>query len=123
MKITLTNGKGYIWYSDQNKPEIINTLDYDFQEGENPFVVECMFSNDKESYIIRYIDGKYIISHATDLTPHEGDQEIEYIAHRLNNIESLQFIQRWNSKINHNCMDMEQLEPAQLIFKGFKTTK
>lgn len=119
-------GQGYIWMSDKTQPEIISELNIDDYKKtpSNPFVNECMFSTETTSYIIRFVDGQYIISEASFSVP-EGaiDKPVEYCAHRLEGIAKIKLVQRWELRENTNCLDMKEYVPTQLVFKGFEPTK
>ena len=119
-------GQGYIWMSDKTQPEIIHELNLeDFNNTpSNPFVNECMFSTETTSYIIRFVDGQYIISEAPIAKSGDvKDEKISYCAHRLNGIAKINLIQRWELRENTNCLGLKEYVPTQLVFKGFEPTK
>lgn len=121
-------GQGYIWMSDNTQPEIISELNIDdfkkTPEYDSPFVNECMFCTDTTSYIIRFVDGQYVISEAPIIKPNDAEEkEISYCAHRLEGIAKINLVQRWELRENKNCLGLKEYVPTQLVFKGFEPTK
>ena len=124
---------GYIWKSDAAKPEIISDKEFDFDtidDSSNPFVIEGeLYDKDANvSVSIRYIDGQHIIRDfdvnmlnpdTTALTPYT------FVPNRMPGIEGLNFMQVWRTAEDESCKDssghnMKVLQPAELIFTGFK---
>ena len=65
LEIPVLEYTGYIWLSDQSKPDILENETYDFSKiKQNPFIIEAKLFAEKEnvSVNVKHIDGKYIIS-------------------------------------------------------------
>ena len=62
MKIEKSNYQGYLWYSDEKYPRLIEdeTLEIDLNEYINPFIIEGLLCDKKTSQMIRYVDGIYL---------------------------------------------------------------
>ena len=122
--INITNDfQGYIWMSDQPKPEVFNkdkerllVLD----DTKNPFIIEGQLFDDekdaKKSYSIKYVDGKYrVVSYNVD------DDDVQnakpFYPNRIE--KHLLFNQRWEEKKDEHCADMQVLQPAGFVFVGF----
>lgn len=136
--------EGYLWYSDENKPEVflgdkmVEKIELD--DCSNPFVVEGNLWNAEthESIMIRYIDGRYFVRHTV-----VADKELlgiddrmldsvagkindlvattvkEYLPHRLEGVKALRFLQYWQGEENAMCEGMAALRPSELVFVGF----
>ena len=105
-------------------------------EKENPFIIEGnLWDKDgRESIMIRYVDGKYIV-HST----HVNDEELngisssqayeskspisttrkDYLAHRIGGVKCLSFLQYWQAEADDMCEEMLVLRPSKLVFIGF----
>ena len=61
--IKINNSNGYFWKSDKDAPDVFvnEDVNVDFNDIENPFIVEGMLANNEVSYSIKYVDGKYRI--------------------------------------------------------------
>ncbi len=124
--IKIENCEGYIWMSDQQKPEAIEGKPFNetLDETQNPFIVEGLLY-DKEaqmSYSIKYIDGKYHITknqvEKTDFTNSDYEEKC-YLSNRLDN-RWLRFLRYWKLKPDPLCEGMEVLKLTKNVFVGFK---
>ena len=124
---------GYLWHSDKTDPEVLMgnniandiTLDNDC----NPFIIEGqLFDKDnRKSYSIKYVDGNYIIKEYIVSEEELNDENncLKFLPNRMHsdlksdNGLRLRFLQRWSSKEDPNCDNMEVLCPAELVFIGF----
>lgn len=121
--------QGYIWMSDQSKPEVFDcnkerllVLD----NNKNPFVIEGQLydKTQKKSYCIKYVDGEYLVM-PYDVTDDEVKNANSYYPNRMQ--KKLLFYQRWevmkdnegDEKGDRYCENMPVLEPTGLIFVGF----
>lgn len=119
--------------SDSKTPTVVspdNALELMLDETKNPFVIEgCLWDeNGRLSVMIKFIDGKYIVS-KTIVTEEElngksvGDvrtERKEYIAHRLEGVAGLCFLQYWEAEADAMCEGMKVLQPKKQVFVGFK---
>ena len=122
--------EGYVWLSDQEKPEILKGKTFmfsDYEEGKNPFIVEALLfdKTNNVSYTVRhtgrYMVGKFNLNDYTD----ENLVDIEYLPHRLDGVEKVCFKQLWLPESDENCEGMPVMKMKALIFVGFdcKTEK
>ena len=124
-KINIKNCEGYLWWSDQQEPEIYDgkAVDVCLDETKNPFVVEGQLYDKKGmSYSIKYVDGQYLINkykvETVDLT--NKDNELKsFLSNRMGD-RWLKFLRYWEEKRDKNCMDMPVLTFTKNIFVGFK---
>jgi CRISPR type III-associated protein (TIGR04423 family) len=124
-KIEITKKcEGYIWYSDKPQPEKIAEEQYSLEldESKNPFVVEGqIYSEDeKSSYSIKYVDGKYIVIKYELGKLGEDYDEKPFIANRLKNVARIKFRQYWKQVKDDLCEGMTTLVPAEYVFVGFE---
>lgn len=119
--------EGYLWYSDKAKPRIYHNESLEENwSSQHPFVVEGWLLDEQEqSYFIRCLEGKYYIS-SFDLKELEASEDEylldgrqRFIAHRLDEIRSINFRQLWALSSNAES-EFQVLKPAQLIFAGFE---
>lgn len=132
---TINNAKyqGYIWYSDQSHPEVLDgnsERELELDENANPYIVEAnLWDNaNRKSISIRYIDGKYYTNEKTveeDELSGDTDHSTRkcYIAHRIDGYRYLHFIQYWKTRKDTLCADMEVLEPERLVFIGLSNNE
>lgn len=118
------NFEGYVWESDKTQPKVFN---HDREEVlnlsvvNNPFVIEAQLYNDKtkESYSVRFIDGRYIAI-KFDLNALSADsQRLSFAPNRMQGVGNLVFLQNWKAVKDPLCEEMEALQPAELVFVGF----
>lgn len=133
--ISFFNGQpveGYIWMSDSIYPIVYNNsqLDRSLSQSINPFPIEIMLycKNLNRSLTARYADGQYIVTCKTIDEAEHTDEifwpsfnssinstgEIE----RFNKL--IQMRQYWKAIEDANCENMPVLQPAELVFIGFK---
>ncbi|MDL2213251.1 TIGR04423 family type III CRISPR-associated protein [Bacteroides sp. OttesenSCG-928-E20] len=130
--IPLANYEGYIWKSDQPKPEVLLNKEYEqiLTDGENPFVIEgFLFSAEAlKSFSIKYVDGRYLVNEYSVATA-EIDEATTYIAsNRMKNVKGLKMLRRWVEREDPGCpytnapdsAYMKVLQPRELIFVGFE---
>jgi CRISPR type III-associated protein (TIGR04423 family) len=119
------NYEGYIWKSNEKKPEIVNgAFTENLDPSKNPFVVEAqLYDYDSMlSYNIKYVDGEYwIMEHqVVSLDFNRKDVEIKvFYAHSIDGHKNLQFLQYWKEDEDELCEGMKVLQPAELVFVGF----
>lgn len=123
------NYQGYVWLSDQEKPFILPGDTFDFstvKENENPFIIEALlYAKDENISVSVKHTGKHHI-HEIDLKdlPKGAElREIQYLPHRLDRVEKLNFKQLWFPEPDESCEGMEVLKMKALIFTGFTNTK
>ena len=126
-KIPDLNYEGYLWYSNDPKPEIINS-EKPFEKSmlkELPFVIEGnLWADDKKvSISIKNIDGEYRIF-KYDLTGVDIETNTQtYLAHDLGEVTEFTLFQHWAEEKDPLCAGMKTLVPAWTAFTGFKTKK
>ena len=127
--IKINKCKGYLWWSDQPKPKVYQdeSIDICLYEAKNPFVVEGQLYDEenKESYSIKYVDGKYHINkykvNESDLI--NQDNEVKsYLSNRMDD-RWLKFLRYWEEKEDENCMGMPVLTLTKNVFIGFDEKK
>lgn len=116
--------EGYIWYSNQEEPKILNDEAFHFTENHmNPFVIEALLYNksDRISVMVRHT-GKYTIHETSINNLPEGSilEEKSFLTHRLTNITKAYFKQLWIPEKDIYCSNMEVLKLKAIIFTGFK---
>lgn len=116
--------QGYIWMSDQSKPEV---FDCDKERllvlanNQNPFIIEGQLydKTHKKSYSLKYVDGEYFVMQY-DVTEDDVKNANSYFPNRMT--KKLRFNQRWEvmkDKGDKYCENMPVLEPTGLVFVGF----
>lgn len=118
------NYVGYIWMSDNDRPELI-TDKTKIPTKNNPYVVEgnlyceekgisISIKNTGEGYIIGQIDlKKAMADKAIELKPQM------FFSHRLNPVKEVNFKQAWIAEKDEMCGGMHVLQPAWRAFVGF----
>lgn len=121
MKIEKSKYQGYLWFSNAKEPHVINNEDLEIEksEAENPFIIEGQLFDGKKSISIKYVDGKYIYKTYMLAELKDEFQEQLFFAHRMGD-KQLKFRQYWREVPDDCCEGMEVLQPAELVFVGFK---
>jgi len=120
MKIEKSKYQGYLWYSDNKEPQVLNNEVFELEvaDNANPFVIEGQLFDGQKSISIKYVDGKYIVN-TYDLNTLDGVmQEQTFHSHRMEG-KLLKFIQIWKNQSDELCEGMQVLQPAELVFVGF----
>ena len=119
--------EGYLWYSNQSKPKIINSKN-PFKKSlltQLPFVIEGNLWAEKEKISLNFknIDGEYQIFKydLNKLNIEENSQT--YIAHNLVGIQEFTLYQHWKEKKDPLCENMKTLVPSWSAFTGFIKNK
>lgn len=123
--------EGYVWMSDQTKPDIINgaMAEVKLTPESNPFIIESrLYDTVKHvSYSVKYVDGEYkAFRYDLDEMLKEKDIEIEpkrYLPHRMDSVKGLHFLRFWRGENDPLCEDMKVLQPGELVFVGFQKFK
>jgi len=116
---------GYIWYSNNAKPKILENEKANFSNfDKNQFIIEAnLFAeNENISINIKHIDGKYYISIIELNNIPENAEIIEkvYLANpTVSKTEKLIFKQCWQEFVDENCENMKVLKPTWTAFTGF----
>ena len=122
----ITNSVGYIWWSNETKPEIKENKLVVLKNEEIPFVIEGQLFDGKTSYSIKYVDGQYIVnSHDVTDKDYESPNVVkEYQSHRMGG-KILRFLEYWELQEEEGdlCLDMKVLKPTKIVFVGFKEEK
>lgn len=124
--IKINKCEGYLWWSDQEKPQVYdgNVLDISLDETKNPFVVEGKLydKEEKKSYSIKYVDGQYLINiykvEDCDIANPDNEKK-SFLSNRIGE-HWLKFLRYWEEKKDKNCMDMPVLTFTKNVFVGFK---
>ncbi len=125
MTIERSNYSGYLWYSNQDVPQVYDgseSVGVELQDGENPFVAEGFLCDGQTSIAIKYIDGKYVCTKSILSDLPSDYTETKYLSNRMDN-RILLFRTYWRSEKDVQCMDMEVLQPAETVFLGFVNEK
>ena len=127
MKINDINAQkyeGYVWLSDAEKPIILPNSEFEFSkytEQSNPFIIEALLFdkvNNKSIHIAhtgKYHINEYDLKRYTD----ENLVDVQYLPHRLKDINKVCFKQLWLPEKDENCNGFEVLKMKALIFTGF----
>ena len=130
-KVEQGNYVGYIWMSNENKPEVWKepkSYSNELDASTNPFIVEGMlWDADREvSYSIKYVDGKYI-AHRWDLNTDFKGEDYEYQKETLTAHArmggKLLFRRYWHAVEDAACLGMKVLKPYAQVFVGFNDKK
>jgi len=141
-KIPAHKYDGYLWYSNEDRPRIIEEGQYIERKGEDeevfsgkifspsdvesaihPFIVEgALFAKDEKiSITIRCLDAKYYINQF-DLNKHSADvtRSIEHVWHVAKDKRRKAIMEEiWLLKKDDLCEKMQTFYPAFWVFKGF----
>ncbi len=141
MKIVKSNYQGYLWYSDQMLPKVIENevMELDLDEHVNPFIIEGLLCDGTTSWMIRYVDGAYKVK-KWNLEEIEAFQDLKeamdrkelkctdckqiegFLAHRMGD-RVLKFYRCWhlqNDSIREKlCEGMLAFVPGERVFLGF----
>lgn len=116
------NYVGYVWYSDADKPELINgSFDKELLV-QNPFIIEGQLYDEERqvSYSIKFVDGEYwIMQYNLSEMQDVENAELSFFANRIPN-KKLKFRQYWRTQKDENCEGFEVLHPAEYVFIGFE---
>jgi CRISPR type III-associated protein (TIGR04423 family) len=116
---------GYIWMSNEDKPKLLNKVDFsDRNLTLNPFIVEGLLFDEENNKSIHIThDGDYTIT-VFDINkftkPTFEVVEKKYLPHRLDGVNKVCFKQIWMEKAEENSADFPVLKLQATIFSGFK---
>ena len=123
--INIKNCEGYLWWSDQQTPQVYQdeALDICLDETKNPFVVEGQLYDrvNCQSYSIKSVDGQYLINKykVTEQDFSNPDNELKrFFSNRMDG-RWLKFLHYWEKKEDENCMGMPVLTFTKNVFVGF----
>lgn len=117
--------EGYLWYSDQENPKVLDRQALTLPEGTNSFVVEGHLYNEAEglSYSIKYVDGQYIIhQHKVARNDLDSPNEVKfYLSNRMDD-KKLKFLRYWEERIAYvtGLGGIPVLTQTKNVFIGFK---
>lgn len=127
-EIKINNCEGYLWWSDQQVPEVYDGVELEqcFDETKNPFIVEGQLYDidKKKSFGIKYVDGQYLINKymVKDDDLSNNANEIKcYLSNRMDG-RRLKFLRFWEpaEEGDKNCEGMNPLVITKNVFIGFK---
>lgn len=128
---------GYLWYSNEKEPKVFDgsemVPEINLDEKKNPFIIEGNLWDGRKSIMIRYVDGEYIVritkvneeelkasSRASSQAYESGSPTLKkYLAHRIEGVKCLCFLQYWQAESDKMCEGMQVLRPSKLVFIGF----
>ena len=126
IEIEIAKYEGYVWWSDKDRPEVYyGDEDVVLSLEKNPFIIEGNLWDEaaKKSIFIRYVDGQYFKRETTVKEEDRKNLELctqkDFIAHRIEGVHNLSFLQYWKAFKDDLCEDMEALRPEKLVFIGF----
>ena len=131
--------EGYLWYCNEKKPMVFDgsepVPEMNLDEEKNPFIIEGnLWDEDgRNSIMIRYVDGEYIVrrtkvkeeelkasSRASSQAYESGSPTLKkYLAHRIEGVKCLCFLQYWQAESDKMCEGMQVLRPSKLVLIGF----
>ena len=115
--------EGYIWFSDQNEPQVLHNEIFDFNTvATNPFIIEAiLYAEGKSIHILH--DGTYkIFEHDLEAYKNGGAilEDKEYLPHRLGEkVNTVCFKQIWMEEADALCEDYPVLKLKATVFCGF----
>ncbi|MCR9290709.1 MAG: TIGR04423 family type III CRISPR-associated protein [Bacteroidetes bacterium] len=116
--------EGYLWYSDDKKPRILNGASVSESDLEDlPFVVEGLLYAENEQVSIRItnIDGVYHIAKMTLSNISKETQRFALDKSKFPNETALRIYQHYEAKADPGLGDDWQvLQPAWFAFLGFQ---
>lgn len=118
-------GEGYVWYSNSDKPRVLNNTNDLKKNDLNPFIVEAHFySAQTQTSIGIFSDGNHPLISLVhwDRVGNTTLSQETFITHRLNN-KKIMMVQAWKPVPDDLCEGMEVLSPAWRMFKGFVSSK
>ena len=98
--------QGYIWKSNEDKPETLNNKNFSNQldASINPFIIEAQLYDDatRTSISVKYVDGEYIANsyQLPERIKQEEYTEQIYTAHRLEDVSHLRFYRHWVAEVD-----------------------
>lgn len=122
MIIERKNYQGYLWYSNEQGPIILDGRSewgVEIDETANPFIIEGQLWDEESrtSVSIKYIDGKYFKKE----TVLGGEYDlVEFIPRRMSNVEKLLFARCWKTVKDELCEGFYAKKLDSVIFKGLK---
>lgn len=125
MKIEKSIYEGYLWYSNEKEPKVLNEEEFELEisDNKNPFVIEGqLFDADRMlSISIKYVDGEYICNSYNVDSLDFNRNNIEKKVFHSNRMKGykLQFLQYWMEKEDDLCEGMKVLRPTKSVFVGF----
>lgn len=114
--------QGYLWYSNEQKPQIIDgqsVWGIQIDEATNPFIIEGLLWDEESqtSVSIKFIDGHYYKKE----TVLGGEYDlIGFIPRRMSKVEKLLFARCWKTIKDELCEGFKTKKLDSVIFKGFK---
>lgn len=116
---------GYIWMSDETTCKVFKNQSLDNvlpNKIGNPYIAEGFLCNDKWSYSIKFLNGKYHFS-KFNLEKLKG---VEYESHEYlpsfkdKEVKKICFNEYWRPEKDERCNGFETLKPSEFVFVGFK---
>ncbi len=115
--------EGYVWMSDEKKPDVLPKDDFDFTSvPTNPFVIEALLYDraNNKSIIVRHTGKYHIVEYDLSKLPDDAELvDVSYLPHRLGNVKQLGFKQLWIPETDKNCEGWPVLTMKAIIFVGF----
>ena len=129
VSIDIKNCQGYYWESDKTEPVVfygtkVNPVACKLERDDsaNPFILEALLFDieTEESYMVKYVDGRYIVSRYNLSDSSDAVTMVEMLPNRMPEVPMLYFKQIWKKEPDALCEGFETLKPAQLVFAGFE---
>ena len=122
MIIEKKNYQGYLWYSDEKCPQVLDGKSgwgIEIDETTNPFIVEGQLWDEQSqtSVSIKYVDGQYMKKETT--LPGDYDL-VEYVPRRMPAVAKLVFARCWRKTKDELCENFEAKKLDNVVFKGLK---
>ena len=113
---------GYVWYSDQKKPEILKEEALKLPTDNKTFIIEALLHDGGSKSIHILHTHQYQITEydLTKINQYET-HEIEFIAvgRIQDQVNKITFLQIWAPKDTANCVGLKVLNLQATIFVGF----
>ena len=114
--------QGYLWYSNEQRPIILDGQSewgVEIDEIANPFIIEGQLWDEESqaSVSIKYIDGHY---YKKETVLGEGYDLVEFIPRRMPIVEKLLFARCWKTVKDELCEGFYVKKLDGVIFKGLK---
>ena len=114
--------QGYLWYSNEQKPQIIvgqSEWGIQIDESTNPFIIEGQLWDEESrtSVSIKYIDGQYYKKEIVL----DGEYDlVEYIPRKMPQVSKLLFARCWKNMKDELCEGFNAKKLDCVLFKGLK---
>lgn len=127
LSLVIPQGKytGYIWMSDETTCKVFNNQDFKNilpDKIDNPYIAEGFLRDDKWSYSIKFLNGKYYFNkfNLKELKGMKYERHEYLPSFKNEKVKKICFNEYWRPEKDERCNGFETLKPAEFVFVGFK---